>query len=88
MKISEKKQRQIMLGWRILEAKYVYYLSPPGLKCIHDDDYDKLENEYVNLSNELDLPCSAADAVGFPGDSPSGRMVIEKFRTNKQFTPV
>ena len=71
------KEKFLLLSWRILECKYVYYCSPPGLSCPTDDLYDKFEDLYRVLANKLELPASAVDMVGYDESRGSCRMVKE-----------
>jgi NAD-dependent DNA ligase len=74
----DKKDRYNTLSWKILEAKYRYYiLSEP---TITDYEYDLMEKEYDSLADELGLPKTASDMVDFKSDRPSCQAVIEKVR--------
>lgn len=72
------KQRYVELGWKILEAKYRYYvLDKPRLQ---DFEYDMMEKEYDKLADELGLPKSASDMIGFDETRPSCIEVIAKIK--------
>lgn len=71
-----KAARFVELSWLILEHKYRYYmLSKP---IIQDYEYDMLEKEYDGLADEIGLPKSASDMVGFKEDRPCCQKVMEK----------
>lgn len=83
--MTKDEQRFINLGWYLLEAKFVYYDSPPGVKGISDIAYDKLEDEYKALAEKLGKNPSAC-MVGFSTERPSCRIVAEKVTTNKKMS--
>ena len=83
---SQKKLLQIRLGWWLLEQKLLYY-NPEYGKCVHDEEYDRNEDTYKLLCTEFGLEPTASNNVGFPWDSPSGRMIATKFKNgNKDLT--
>src|SRR4051812_25540368 len=64
------------LSWKLLEAKFRYYiLDQPELQ---DHEYDALERRYDTLAKELGLEPTAANMVGFKEDSPSASLVRQK----------
>lgn len=76
-----KLERFHKLSWEILEHKCRYYiLDHPK---IEDYAYDMLEKEYDALADELGLPKSASDMVGFKTDRPSCQRVMEKIVKSK-----
>jgi NAD-dependent DNA ligase len=77
MKSKNKNKRHIELTWQLLEEKAKYYGYAKG-EIISDQKYDALEEEYKALCKELKKPTSVTDTVGFPLNSPSGRLVLSK----------
>lgn len=69
------------LSWKILEHKFRYYLgdSYENAKPISDDKYDEIESLYKKLAVALKVEPTASNHVGFPSDTPSGRLVMSKF---------
>ena len=57
---SEDELRHIELGWKILEAKILYYEPPAELMNagldISDSEYDSMELEYLGLCVRLNKP--------------------------------
>jgi hypothetical protein len=89
MKKLADEQRFVDLSWRILERKFAYYHPEQVHKSwkmdvtVPDALYDAEEGEYRHLAAKLGRPASAADAVGFPMDRPSGKLVMKKLTTPK-----
>lgn len=81
----DKSARYVQLSWELLEHKFRYYvLDNPE---IQDFEYDMLEKEYDSLAEELGLPKSASDMVGFNEDRWSCRLVRDRVlraRLNKK----
>lgn len=74
-------ERYVQLGWEILEHKWRYYIGVRyGIKPIPDEEYDRVEAEYVNLAIQLGQEEYSNNAVGFPIDRASGKLVDEKMR--------
>lgn len=74
--LEEKKTRHIKLSWELLEHKCFYYIINNPI--IGDYEYDKLEKEYDQLCNELNLPNSVADMVDFDTTRHSCQLVMRK----------
>lgn len=59
MSVSENRKRFIKLGWKIIEAKILYYDPPAELEqyandnMLTDYEYDQMEVEYLRLCKEL-----------------------------------
>lgn len=76
---EEAKARFVQLSWKILEWKFLYYEGAKyGLKSIPDETFDKHEATYRKLAGLLKLEPTAAEKVGFPWDTGSGRLVADK----------
>lgn len=74
------QERFIQLGWEILEHKWKYYIGVAyGVKPIPDATYDALEAQYIELCISLGQT-EYSNAVGFPHDRASARMVDTKMR--------
>jgi len=73
---SITETRHIKLSWELLEHKVRYYIldSP----TIQDAEYDKLEQEYVGLCEELGKPNTIQSMVGVDLKRPSVQEVIKK----------
>lgn len=76
-----KYKRFCSLSWKLLEHKCRYYILNKPL--IQDYEYDMLEKEYDLLADELGLPKSASDMVGFDEKRPSCKEVIRKICVGK-----
>lgn len=83
---ERKRKRFIGLAWWLLEAKYIYYCTPKGVKCPSDGEYDKYEAEYKELAKTLNLEPTASDMVGFDESKPSCRLVKEYIDSNKKMS--
>jgi NAD-dependent DNA ligase len=70
------KQRFIELSWQLLEHKYRYYVQ--NTNSISDYEYDMLEKEYDALADQLGLPKSATDMVGFDESRPCAFIIQKK----------
>lgn len=70
------KERFIALGWLLLEHKCRYYVLNDSI--IDDHSYDMLEKAYDKLAEELKLPKSASDMVGFDETRPACQSVMRK----------
>lgn len=75
------------MGWDILEMKFAYYypgeLHPDWKdRVVSDHFYDAMEEKYREVCEKAGVPASA-DVVGFPMESPSGRLVASKLRNPK-----
>ena len=78
------RKRFNRLGWRILEEKFCYYEgSKYKIRPIEDEKYDKLEVKYISLSKKLNVSPTASSSVGFPNNTPSGKLVAEKMINSK-----
>lgn len=78
MKFDHK--RFIELGWQILEHKWRYYIGAGyGVDPIPDTEYDEIEAEYTMLAVKLGKN-EYSNAVGFPHDRPSAKLVDLKMR--------
>ena len=85
-KVSDKKKKFFKLGFEIIGHKFLYYEGANhGLsgKVIADSKYDALEDEYKKLADELDLPTTASDMVGFDSSRPSCKMVMQHLIATK-----
>lgn len=76
-----KLERFNKLSWEILEHKCRYYIMDSP--TIEDYEYDLIEKEYDALADELGLPKSASDMVGFKEDRPSCQRVMTKLIKSK-----
>jgi NAD-dependent DNA ligase len=77
-----KQQRFIDLGWLILEHKWRYYIGVRyGVSPVSDAEYDKLEDEYVQLADELIENAYSSTMVGFDINRPSCQLVDSKMKT-------
>lgn len=76
---EEANKRFASLSWKILEAKWDYYIGPEfDVKPMADEKFDKMEEIYRKLATGLKLEPTAAEHVGFPMHTASGRLVHEK----------
>lgn len=66
------------LSWKILECKYLYYISA---NSVEDEVYDYIEDIYKKLAKELNENTTASDMVGFDVNRPSCMMVKSKITT-------
>lgn len=73
---SDREKQFIRLGWRLMEAKFLYYKMDAPI--LQDHEYDLLEREYDALAKELNLPPTASDMVGFNAGRASGALVADK----------
>lgn len=74
-------KRYVQLGWQILEHKWKYYVGVAyGVTPTNDSDYDAIEAEYISLAVQLNQEEYSNNAVGFPIDRPSGKLVDSKMR--------
>lgn len=72
---ADEESRRVQLAWTLLEHKYRYYqLDAP---VIEDQDYDKLEREYVDLCKRAGVAPTAA-AVGIDVTRPCVDLVASK----------
>lgn len=55
------------------------YYNPEYGKCVSDSEYDKQETIYKGCCEDLGIEPTASNHVGFPWDTPSGRLVVSKF---------
>ena len=78
MNDAQKEKKRVELVWWILEQKLFYYHPEYG-KCVDDTVYDKKELEYISYCTDLGLKPTACNNVGFPWDTPSGRLVASKY---------
>lgn len=76
---NEKYKTIVRLSWWILEQKLKYY-NPEYGKCISDELYNSEELIYKNCCKDLGMKPTASNHVGFPWDTPSGRLVVSKLR--------
>ena len=72
------KKKKILLAWWILEQKLKYY-HPEFGQCVSDEKYDKNEDTYKKLCKMFKEEPTACNHVGFPWETPSGRLVASKF---------
>jgi len=78
-----------MLSWMILEAKLQYYhpelvhKSHGSDYVLSDQEYDAIEADYKALAKTLGFNPTASNCVGFPMDTPSGQLVLDKLRNKK-----
>lgn len=75
----------VRLGWWILEQKLMYY-EPQYGECVSDTLYDANEARYKKLCAEHGVEPTACNHVGFPYDTPAGRLVISKLLSGKKLT--
>lgn len=73
---SADEKRFVKLGWKILEAKFNYYVM--DAPTLQDHDYDQMEREYDALAKKLGVPPTASDMVGFKGERPSCQLAGDK----------
>lgn len=80
-KLIEKLKKLIVRNsWKILEMKFLYYEGAKyGLEPPDDSVYDKIEDNYKKACKLLKKEPTASNHVGFPSDTPSGRLVMSKF---------
>ena len=79
-----KKLRCHKLAWQILGHKFLYYQgSKYKLKPVMDSRYDKIEEEYKDLCEEIGIEPTASDMVGFDETRGSCRMVKQHLIANK-----
>lgn len=81
-KPKTKKQAQLLfirMGWWLLEQKFLYYEEGKykTVRPVSDELYDKIEEFYKKLGEKLDKRPTACEFVGFPYNTPSGRLVAE-----------
>jgi len=90
------QQRHAWLSWEIIKHKLLYYKPSKRYKAkfkpITDEEYDRLEREYLDLCIKLDLPNTVVHkeyvGVSVKGDGmmevdmerPSVRLVSMKLR--------
>jgi len=72
------KNRFIKLGWELLEHKYRYYIL--NGQTISDYEFDQMEAEYRKLAEELGLPPSASDMVGFDSGRFSCQLAMHRVK--------
>lgn len=82
--MNQLRSRAIELCWWILEQKLFYYHPEYG-KCVSDIEYDEKETEYKLICEKLSIEPTASNNVGFPFDSPSGKLVFSKFNKLNRF---
>jgi len=70
--------RFIELNWLLIEHKYRYYVMINPI--ITDYEFDMMEKEYRELAEELDVPPTASDMVGFDDSKFSSQLVINKLK--------
>lgn len=73
---SEDERLFIQIGWKILQAKFQYYIMDDPL--LTDQEYDMLEREYDRLAKALGVPPTASDMVGFNQTRPSCALVADR----------
>ncbi len=74
--LDETTGEFVRLGWILLEHKCRYYqFNNPS---IADREYDILDIRYRKLAEQLGLPPSASDMVGFSLERHSCQQVFEK----------
>lgn len=71
------KKDFILLSWKLLEAKVLYYLYPSS-STMPDSEYDELEKSYVNYCTENDVPNTVQSMVGIDKDRPSVQLAVDK----------
>ncbi len=77
----DARERHCNLGWEILEHKWRYYVGVAyGVEPISDAAYDEIEAEYIMLCGQIGLPEYSNNAVGFPHDRASAKLVDQKMR--------
>jgi len=82
--LKKYKKLHIKFSWMILEMKFLYYIGRgKGFKCPSDEYYDSIEDKYRKLCKKLKKDTTACNHVGFPSNTPSGRLVAEKMISNK-----
>lgn len=74
---EEEIKRFAELSWKILENKFTYY-KRPDLPGISDSMYDKMETEYRQLAEKLELEPTATNMVGFVANRASCQLVMKK----------
>lgn len=81
--VVNKKEKTARLTWWILEQKLMYYYPEYG-NCVEDHVYDENEDLYKKLCSELKVSPTACENVGFPFESPSGKLVVSKLEKKKR----
>ena len=87
--IEDWRRMYVNLAWLILELKFQYYYpadvhpSWGSEYVLEDASYDQLEADYKELAKEHSLNTSASDHVGFPHDTPSGKLVMSRLMAPK-----
>lgn len=81
----DKLARFNKLSWEILEHKFRYYEGEKyKLKPIPDSEYDKLEQEYEELADELRKPASATQMIGFDYSRPACQVVFQNLTKGRE----
>lgn len=75
---EQKRKLVVKLSWWILEQKLFYY-NPQFGTCVSDEKYDAEEHLYKKACSDLGIEPTASNNVGFPWDTPSGRLVAGRF---------
>lgn len=85
---KKKKIKCTYLGWEILHHKFLYYEGAKHkLKPISDEQYDKIEDEYKGLCEELGFEPTASNMVGFDYSKGSCKMIAQHMIATKGKIP-
>ena len=80
------------LAWQILGAKFLYYEGQkhkiPSSAIPNDSDYDKWEDRYKELCEELGEEPTACNMVSFDSSRPSCKMVMEQLIATNGKCPI
>ena len=75
----------VSLSWKILEAKYIYYvLNGSHKQSLPDANYDIMAKRYDELAEGLQKEPTATNMVGFDETRPSCRLAMEKLGIKKE----
>ncbi len=69
------------LSWKILEAKYAYYILQNPI--MEDFEFDEMALEYEDLCAIFGEEPTATNMVGFDKNRPSCRLVMQKMEKKK-----
>lgn len=81
--MNDATKEMIKLSWQILEHKCRYYRQELNLTTIPDEEYDKIEDRYRILCEELKISPTACDMVDFDMSRPSCNLVYKKLKGRK-----
>lgn len=84
-KLTKKEKRFVKLSWELIEHKMRYYYFDYSI--ISDVEYDKLEQEYLQLCLDLKQPNTVVHKIypGFEAVEGTGMMEIDMSRPSVMF---